>query len=157
MHMTEEEIATKVESMVESSLHSITTRLYDGFQYITNGIHWGRRKKEVHSELVNLIMSPIPSWRYGLVANVLNVQRVCHMLNVAGKRKWRRRSPENNAESERSLLMKNHSRMNFTLVDEVGLTRWFDPVFVCVPCHCTWTDGYVSLFTETSDNLIQSP
>ncbi|OQR74466.1 phosphatidylinositol 4-kinase beta-like [Tropilaelaps mercedesae] len=39
MHMTEEEIAIKVETMVESSLHSLTTRLYDGFQYFTNGIH----------------------------------------------------------------------------------------------------------------------
>lgn len=39
VHMTDEEIESKVEQMVDSSLHSLTTRLYDGFQYITNGIH----------------------------------------------------------------------------------------------------------------------
>ncbi|XP_003738163.1 phosphatidylinositol 4-kinase beta [Galendromus occidentalis] len=39
VHMTDEEIESKVEQMVISSLHSLTTRLYDNFQYLTNGIH----------------------------------------------------------------------------------------------------------------------
>lgn len=35
---TEEQLQLLVESMVESSIHSLTTKLYDGFQYMTNGI-----------------------------------------------------------------------------------------------------------------------
>ncbi|KAJ8322111.1 hypothetical protein KUTeg_000582 [Tegillarca granosa] len=38
MNMTEEQLQLYVENLVESSLHSLTTKLYDGFQYITNGI-----------------------------------------------------------------------------------------------------------------------
>ncbi|XP_076307960.1 phosphatidylinositol 4-kinase beta-like isoform X2 [Tachypleus tridentatus] len=35
---TEDQLQLFVDSMVESSMHSLTTRLYDGFQYLTNGI-----------------------------------------------------------------------------------------------------------------------
>ncbi|RUS83247.1 hypothetical protein EGW08_009011, partial [Elysia chlorotica] len=35
---TEEQLQLIVDGLVESSLHSITTKLYDGFQYFTNGI-----------------------------------------------------------------------------------------------------------------------
>eukprot|EP00058_Branchiostoma_floridae_P021857 XP_002607347.1 hypothetical protein BRAFLDRAFT_69754 [Branchiostoma floridae] len=38
MNLTEEQLQLYVDSMVESSIHSLTTKLYDGFQYITNGI-----------------------------------------------------------------------------------------------------------------------
>ncbi|XP_033112529.1 phosphatidylinositol 4-kinase beta-like [Anneissia japonica] len=38
MNLTEEQLQLWVENMVESSMHSLTTRLYDGFQYFTNGI-----------------------------------------------------------------------------------------------------------------------
>ncbi|XP_037081607.1 phosphatidylinositol 4-kinase beta-like, partial [Pollicipes pollicipes] len=38
MNMTEEQLQYLVDSMVESSIHSLTTKLYDGFQYLTNGI-----------------------------------------------------------------------------------------------------------------------
>lgn len=38
MGFTESQLQTTVESMVESSIHSLTTKLYDGFQYLTNGI-----------------------------------------------------------------------------------------------------------------------
>ena len=38
MNLTEEHLQLTVENLVESSLHSLTTRLYDGFQYLTNGI-----------------------------------------------------------------------------------------------------------------------
>lgn len=38
MNMTEEQLQQHVDTLVESSMHSITTRLYDGFQYLTNGI-----------------------------------------------------------------------------------------------------------------------
>ncbi|GIY91094.1 phosphatidylinositol 4-kinase beta [Caerostris darwini] len=38
MGLTEEQLQLLVDSMVESSMHSITTKLYDNFQYITNGI-----------------------------------------------------------------------------------------------------------------------
>ena len=38
MNMTEEQLHLLVDSMVESSMHSLTTKLYDGFQYLTNGI-----------------------------------------------------------------------------------------------------------------------
>lgn len=35
---TEEQLQLHVDHMVESSLNSLTTKLYDGFQYLTNGI-----------------------------------------------------------------------------------------------------------------------
>ncbi|XP_076457046.1 phosphatidylinositol 4-kinase beta-like isoform X2 [Babylonia areolata] len=38
MSMTEEQLQLLVDNLVESSLHSLTTKLYDGFQYLTNGI-----------------------------------------------------------------------------------------------------------------------
>lgn len=38
MGLTEELLQLHVDSMVESSMHSLTTKLYDGFQYLTNGI-----------------------------------------------------------------------------------------------------------------------
>ncbi|XP_015791839.1 phosphatidylinositol 4-kinase beta [Tetranychus urticae] len=36
--MTEEQLQQYVENMVESSINSLTTKIYDGFQYLTNGI-----------------------------------------------------------------------------------------------------------------------
>ncbi len=36
--MTDEQLEFNVEKMVESSLNSLTTRVYDTFQYYTNGI-----------------------------------------------------------------------------------------------------------------------
>ncbi|KAL3188060.1 hypothetical protein MRX96_004288 [Rhipicephalus microplus] len=38
MGCTEERLQMLVDSLVESSMHSLTTRLYDNFQYFTNGI-----------------------------------------------------------------------------------------------------------------------
>ncbi|KXJ20275.1 phosphatidylinositol 4-kinase beta [Exaiptasia diaphana] len=38
MNLTEEQLDTLVNGMVETSISSLTTKLYDGFQYITNGI-----------------------------------------------------------------------------------------------------------------------
>ncbi|XP_070208714.1 phosphatidylinositol 4-kinase beta-like isoform X2 [Littorina saxatilis] len=38
MNLTEEQLQLLVDNLVESSLHSLTTKLYDGFQYFTNGI-----------------------------------------------------------------------------------------------------------------------
>ncbi|RWS27853.1 uncharacterized protein B4U80_00959 [Leptotrombidium deliense] len=38
MNLTEEQLQLLVNGMVDDSLHSLTTRLYDGFQYLTNGI-----------------------------------------------------------------------------------------------------------------------
>lgn len=38
MNCTEEQLQDIVENMVEASLNSLTTKLYDGFQYFTNGI-----------------------------------------------------------------------------------------------------------------------
>ncbi|XP_063702809.1 phosphatidylinositol 4-kinase beta [Culicoides brevitarsis] len=38
MNLTEEELQRKVEQLVEDSLNSYTTKLYDGYQYLTNGI-----------------------------------------------------------------------------------------------------------------------
>lgn len=40
LSLTEEQLQLMVDSMVESSMHSLTTKLYDGFQYLTNGILW---------------------------------------------------------------------------------------------------------------------
>ncbi|XP_069040792.1 phosphatidylinositol 4-kinase beta isoform X2 [Lepisosteus oculatus] len=38
MNLTEEQLQLLVEQMVDGSMRSITTKLYDGFQYLTNGI-----------------------------------------------------------------------------------------------------------------------
>lgn len=38
LNLTEEQLQELVDNMVESSLNSLTTKLYDGFQYFTNGI-----------------------------------------------------------------------------------------------------------------------
>uniref|UniRef100_UPI00358E7B7D phosphatidylinositol 4-kinase beta isoform X2 n=1 Tax=Myxine glutinosa TaxID=7769 RepID=UPI00358E7B7D len=38
MSLTEEQLQMLIDQMVEGSMRSLTTRLYDGFQYITNGI-----------------------------------------------------------------------------------------------------------------------
>ncbi|NXG44905.1 PI4KB kinase, partial [Psilopogon haemacephalus] len=38
MSMTEEQLQLLIEQLVDGSVRSITTKLYDGFQYLTNGI-----------------------------------------------------------------------------------------------------------------------
>ncbi|KAJ0066692.1 hypothetical protein NL108_018317 [Boleophthalmus pectinirostris] len=38
MSLTEEQLQVLVETLVQGSMRSLTTRLYDGFQYLTNGI-----------------------------------------------------------------------------------------------------------------------
>jgi phosphatidylinositol kinase/protein kinase (PI-3 family) len=38
LNLTEEQLQLLVDSLVESSIHSLSTKLYDGFQYLTNGI-----------------------------------------------------------------------------------------------------------------------
>ena len=38
LSLTEEQLELLVNNMVESSMYSLTTKLYDGFQYFTNGI-----------------------------------------------------------------------------------------------------------------------
>ncbi|XP_052234570.1 phosphatidylinositol 4-kinase beta-like isoform X2 [Dreissena polymorpha] len=38
LNLTEEQLQLLVDNLVESSLNSLTTKLYDGFQYFTNGI-----------------------------------------------------------------------------------------------------------------------
>lgn len=40
MNMTEEQLQLLVENFVEQSLNSLTTKIYDSFQYFTNGILW---------------------------------------------------------------------------------------------------------------------
>jgi phosphatidylinositol 4-kinase len=38
MNLTEEQLQLLVENLVEQSLNSLTTKIYDSYQYITNGI-----------------------------------------------------------------------------------------------------------------------
>jgi len=38
LNLTEDQLHGLVDTMVEQSIHSITTKLYDNFQYFTNGI-----------------------------------------------------------------------------------------------------------------------
>ncbi|XP_052862522.1 phosphatidylinositol 4-kinase beta [Anopheles cruzii] len=38
MNLTEQELDRKVEQLIQDSLNSLSTKLYDGYQYITNGI-----------------------------------------------------------------------------------------------------------------------
>ena len=40
MSLTEEQLQVLVEQRVEGSGRSITTKLYDSFQYVTKGIMW---------------------------------------------------------------------------------------------------------------------
>lgn len=40
MNCTEEELECKMEQFVFDSLNSLSTKLYDGYQYLTNGILW---------------------------------------------------------------------------------------------------------------------
>lgn len=40
MSLTEEQLQLLVEQLVDGSMRSITTKLYDSFQYVTNGIMW---------------------------------------------------------------------------------------------------------------------
>lgn len=42
MNLTEQEMERKVEQLVQDSLKSLSTKLYDGYQYYTNGILWER-------------------------------------------------------------------------------------------------------------------
>ena len=42
MSLTEEQLQLLVEQLVDGSMRSITTKLYDSFQYVTNGIMWPR-------------------------------------------------------------------------------------------------------------------
>ena len=37
MNLTEDQLHSLVDTMVEQSIHSLTTKLYDAFQYFTNG------------------------------------------------------------------------------------------------------------------------
>jgi phosphatidylinositol 4-kinase len=38
LSLTEEQLELLLNGMIDTSLYSLTTRLYDGFQYLTNGI-----------------------------------------------------------------------------------------------------------------------
>lgn len=38
MNLTEPELERKIEQLVQDSLNSLSTMLYDGYQYLTNGI-----------------------------------------------------------------------------------------------------------------------
>lgn len=38
LNLTEEQLEKFVNKMVENSMNSLTTKLYDGFQYFANGI-----------------------------------------------------------------------------------------------------------------------
>lgn len=38
MNLTEQELERKVEQLIQDSLNSLSTKLYDGYQYLTNGI-----------------------------------------------------------------------------------------------------------------------
>lgn len=40
LNLTEDQLHALVDTMVEQSINSLTTKLYDGFQYLTNGILW---------------------------------------------------------------------------------------------------------------------
>lgn len=39
LNMTEKKLQQHVETLVESSINSLTTKLYDSFQYLTNDIY----------------------------------------------------------------------------------------------------------------------
>ena len=43
LNLTEEQLSELIDGMVETSMNSITTKIYDGYQYITNGILWRHR------------------------------------------------------------------------------------------------------------------
>lgn len=42
MNLTEHELEKKLDQLVQDSVNSLSTKLYDGYQYLTNGILWER-------------------------------------------------------------------------------------------------------------------
>jgi phosphatidylinositol 4-kinase len=38
LNLTDDQLKTHMDSLVEASMNSLSTKLYDGFQYYTNGI-----------------------------------------------------------------------------------------------------------------------
>lgn len=63
MNCTEEQLQDIVENMVEASLNSLTTKLYDGFQYFTNGIlQLSLSKFQVFTIIIGLKVM-IPVWK----------------------------------------------------------------------------------------------
>ncbi|CAF2129037.1 unnamed protein product [Rotaria magnacalcarata] len=56
LNMTDEQLEFNVEKMVESSLNSLTTRVYDTFQYYTNGLTPGlSRASELQQRMTKVI------------------------------------------------------------------------------------------------------
>ena len=47
LNLTEEQLSELIDRMVETSMNSITTKIYDGYQYFTNGILWRRHWRHV--------------------------------------------------------------------------------------------------------------
>ena len=47
LNLTEEQLSELIDRMVETSMNSITTKIYDGYQYYTNGILWRRHWRHV--------------------------------------------------------------------------------------------------------------
>lgn len=54
MNLTEEQLQLWVQHMVESSMHSLTTKLYDGIQYLTNGIFIWTRIERSNNWMINI-------------------------------------------------------------------------------------------------------
>lgn len=70
LNLTEEQLQLLVDNLVESSLNSITTKLYDGFQYITNGILWKGPQEYGSCDLSNAVCwvpqkFDLPMWSMG--------------------------------------------------------------------------------------------
>lgn len=38
LNLTEEQLGKLIDGMIETSMNSLTTKIYDGYQYFTNGI-----------------------------------------------------------------------------------------------------------------------
>lgn len=47
MNLTEQELEKKIEQLIQDSMNSLSTKLYDGYQYLTNGILWEQFRIEV--------------------------------------------------------------------------------------------------------------
>lgn len=62
MSLTEEQLQLLVEQLVDGSMRSITTKLYDSFQYVTNGIMWpanaGKRRRAAQRSAASVLLDP---------------------------------------------------------------------------------------------------
>ena len=84
-----------VDNMVESSMNSLTTKLYDGFQYLTNGILWHRGSSQGYGtrrpDYNRHSLTPTEGVQNNLVQNSLgsSIKHLGHVTHSITWNQWR--------------------------------------------------------------------